>query len=84
MSNETNAIEETLKKSIEPNRMAGFAKTTIKDRTQGMDEKEVRLTVRNIPGNILWEELQKRYALKTDIIRNARAALMVTVDDIDE
>lgn len=64
--------------------MGSIAKSTIKDRTQGMDEKEMKLTVRNIPGDILWEELMKRYALKTDIIRNARAALMVTVDDVDE
>jgi len=64
--------------------MSSIEKNAIKDRTQMMDEKEIRLTVRNIPGDILWEELMKRYALKTDIIRNVRAAVMVTVDDVDE
>lgn len=65
-------------------KMGGLAKEEIKDRTRAMDARERLLTVRNIPDHVLWDELRKRYEVKTDIIRNARAALMVTVDDIDE
>ncbi len=84
MSNEANTIEETLKKSITPNHMAGLAKSEIKQRTQGMDEKEMQIIVKNIPSNVLWDELRKRFDVKSEMVRRVRAAVMVTVNDVDE
>lgn len=64
--------------------MGGIAKATIKDRTQGMDEKEMQITVKNIPSNVLWDELRKRFDIKSEMVRKVRAAVMVSVDDVDE
>ena len=64
--------------------MGSIAKATIKDRTQGMDEKEMQITVKNIPSNVLWDELRKRFDIKSEMVRKVRAAVMVPVDDVDE
>lgn len=65
-------------------KMGGLAKEEIKDRTQAMDEKELQITVKNIPSNILWDELRKRFDIKSEMVRKVRAAVMVSVDDVDE
>lgn len=65
-------------------KMGSVARNEIKNRTQAMDEKELQITVKNIPSNILWDELRKRFDVKSEMVRKVRAAVMVTVDDIDE
>lgn len=65
-------------------KMGSVARNEIKNRTQAMDEKELQITVKNIPSNILWDELRKRFDIKSEMVRQVRAAVMVTVDDIDE
>lgn len=67
--------------SIEATRMAEIVKSEIKQRTQGMNEQEMKIAVRSIPSSILWDELRNRFDHQNEMISSVRATLRVSVNE---
>lgn len=74
------SIEEVLKENNGPT-MGSVAKSEIRQRMQGMDEKEMQIAVKSIPSSILWDELRNRYEHQSEMISNARSALRIAANE---
>ena len=59
-------------------------KRSVKEVIKGMSEEELQIAAKNIPSSILWDELRKRYEVKSDVVRQVRMAAKIVVDDVDE
>lgn len=55
--------------------MSGLEREELADRIKGMRDEEYQITVKLIPDNILWNELQRRYTVQNEMIKTVRAAV---------
>ena len=52
--------------------MSGLEKEELQTRVKAMTEEEMKIVAKLLPDDILWEELHRRYALRSNTIATIR------------